>query len=158
MANTTRDANYTRYVGWREITPGVEEYFSENTVKLISKKVTELTRGVDVKNRKIIVPDYLIANVMDGVYQGYRPPTGDIYSRYIISTPETNNMIQEMIDQTIEIIVSNIRNQLGMEQYNSTLSTWVQVYGDFNTAGLRQHAPITTRERKPATMQFNMNY
>jgi hypothetical protein len=158
MANETRDLNYTRYVGWRELNDCIKKYFSQQTVDLISKKVTELTRGVDKLNRPIKVPDYLIQNVMDGVYQGFRPSTGDIYSRYIVSNGEQQNMVQSMIDQTIEIITSNIRNQLGMDENNEKLSVWVQVYGDFNTAGLRQHAPIKTLNRRPATMQFHMNY
>jgi hypothetical protein len=152
------DLNYTRYVGWREQNKCLEKYFSQDTVNLISRKVTELTRGVDKKNRPIKVPDYLIQNVMDGVFQGFRPAVGDIYSRYIVANGEQQNMVQSMIDQTIEILVSNIRNQLGMDECNEKLTAWVQVYGDFNTAGLRQHSPIKVLEKRPATMQFHMNY
>jgi hypothetical protein len=158
MANITRDLNYTRYVGWREDNKCIEKYFSQDTIDLISRKVTQLTRGVDKKNRPIKVPDYLIMNVMDGVFHGFRPSRGDIYTRYIIVNGEQVNLVQSMIDQTIEIIVSNIRDQLGMEECNEKLTAWVQVYGDFNISGLRQHAPIKVLENRPATMQFNMNY
>lgn len=158
MANVTRDLNYTRYIGWQENNKCIEKYFSQDTVNLISRKVTELTMGVDKKNRPIRVPDYLIQNVMDGVFQGYKPSTGDIYSRYIIPAGEDKNMVQSMIDQCIEIIVSNIRNQLGIEEQNEKLTAWVQLYGDFNTAGLRQHSPIKVQEKRPSTMQFHMNY
>jgi hypothetical protein len=41
------DFNYMRYVGWTESNPAVQRYYSPQTVKMISKKVTELTRGVD---------------------------------------------------------------------------------------------------------------
>lgn len=152
------DYNYLRYVGWSENNACMRKFFSLPTVKLISKRVTELTRGVDKKNRPIIVPDVRICEVMNSVYWNFRPPTGDIFTRYIIPNDEQPNMVQSMIDQTIELITSFIRNQLEMEQNNQTLSAWVQVYGDFNTAGLRQHGPIKTQEKKPNTMEFNMNY
>jgi hypothetical protein len=154
----TCDYNYLRHVGWSENTACFRKFFSKQTVDLISRKVTELTRGVDPKNRKIIVPDYIICQVQDGIYQNFRPTTGDIYSRYIIPNDQQGNMVQSMIDQTIEVITDFVRNEIGMEQANQKLSAWVQVYGDFNTAGLTQVPPIKTRERRPAVMQFFMNY
>lgn len=152
------DFNYLRYVGWSQDNECIKKFYSKPTVKLISKKVSELTKGVDPLNRTIVVPDYRICEVMDGVLQGYRPAIGDIFTRYIIPNNEQTDVLQSLIDQTIEIIVSNIKNNLGMEQENSKLSAWVQVYGDFNPHNLRQHSIIKTRERKPATMQFHMNY
>lgn len=152
------DLNYSRYVGWDENNECFRKYYSKQTINTISKKVTELTHGVDPKNRKIIVPDERIAEVMDGVYQNFRPATGDIFTRYIVPNDQQANMVQSLIDQTIEIITNHIRNELEMEQNNQTLSAWVQVYGDFNTKGLRQVPPIKTRERRPAVMQFHMNY
>jgi len=152
------DFNYLRYVGWNQDNECIKKFYSKPTIKLISKKVSELTKGVDPLNRTIIVPEYRICEVMDGVFQGYRPRVGDIFTRYIIPNNEQTNVLQSLIDQTIEIIVSNIKNNLGMEQENSKLSAWVQVYGDFNPHNLRQHSIIKTRERKPATMQFHMNY
>jgi hypothetical protein len=153
-----RDYNYLRYPGWEENNACLQKYFSQETVNLISYHITKLTQGVDPKNRSIIVPDCIIYNVMDGIFRGYRPPVGDIYSRYIIPNNEQESMIQSMIDQTIEVITANIRNSLGMEQCNQKLSKWVEVMGDFNTAGLRQHAPIKVLGKRPAPMQFNMNY
>jgi hypothetical protein len=152
------DFNYLRHPGWDESTECIKKYFSRETVDLISRQVTKLTMGVDPKNRPIIVPRERICEVMDGVYQSYTPPVGDIHTRYIITSPENKNMVQSMIDQTIEVITEYIRTELGMEQANAKLSAWVQVYGDFNTSGLRQHAPIKVRDKKPSTMQFNMNY
>ena len=152
------DFNYLRYPGWSEGNLCIRELFSPETIQLISRKVTELTRGVDSKNRKIIVPDARICEVIDGIYQAFRPPTGDIFSRYIIPNNEQANMVQSIIDQSIEVIVSNIRGQLGMEQQNQTLSAWVTVMGDFNASGLRQFPPIKVQGKRPSTMQFNMNY
>lgn len=152
------DLNYLRYTGWEESNPDLKIFFSPDTVKLISKKVTELTRGVDPLNRPIIVPPYRIGEVMSSVFSRFRPSTGDIYSRYNIPSDANPDTLQTLIDRTIELITSAIRNELGTEQGNQTLSAWVQVYGDFNTHGLRQHPPITTRDKKPNTMMFNMNY
>lgn len=152
------DLNYVRHVGWSEGNECIKAFFSPQTVATISKKVTELTRGVDKKNRKIVVPNERICEVMDGIFRGFRPATGDIYSRYIVPNDQQANMVQSMIDQTIEIITENIRSQLGMEQCNEKLSAWVQVYGDFNTEGLRSHSIIKVRDKRPDTMQFNMNY
>lgn len=155
----TCDYNTKRYIGWKNsVRECTRVYFSKETVDLISRKVTELTMGVDPHNRKIVVPPVRICEVMDGIYQGYRPPVGDIYSRYIVPNNEQENMVQSMIDQTIEVIVSNIRNSLGIEQANEKLSAWVQVYGDFNTNGLRQHSPIKTLHKRPNPMEFHMNY
>jgi len=152
------DSNYMRYAGWDETNPAVRYLFSPETIRMISKKITQLTLGVDPKNRPILVPDNRICEVLDGIYSNYRPNVGDIHTRYIISSNAQQDQIASVIDQTIEMIVSNIRNQIGMETNNQKLSAWVQLYGDFNTAGLRQFAPIKIKEKRPSTFQFHMNY
>uniref|UniRef100_A0A6C0EK33 Uncharacterized protein n=1 Tax=viral metagenome TaxID=1070528 RepID=A0A6C0EK33_9ZZZZ len=152
------DFNYTRHVGWSEGNECIRGYYSPQTVNLISRKVTELTMGVDPKNRPIIVPNVRICEVMDDVYQSFTPSVGDIYSRYIVPNGEQEDMVQSMIDQTIEIITSSIRNDLGIQQNNQKLSAWVQVLGDFNQDGLRSHDIIKVREKRPTPMQFHLNY
>lgn len=152
------DNNYLRYAGWDQNNLCFKSFFSGHTIDLIQRKIGELTKGLDEKNRTIIVPKETICNIMNGVYDGFVPPVGDIYTRYIIPKTNQQDMIQSLIDQTIEIIFSNIRNTYKMEQFNSSLTKWVEVMGDFNVAGLRQHSPIKIRERRPSTMQFNMNY
>lgn len=154
----TCDLNYLRHVGWDQSTAGIQQLYSKDTIKTISKKITELTRGVDKLNRQIIVPDIRICEVIDGVYQGFRPPTGDIYSRYVVPNDQQASMVQSIIDQTIEVITNHIRNEIGIEQANQKLSAWVQVLGDFNTHNLRQFPPIKVKEKRPNVMQFNMNY
>ena len=155
---TVCDFNYLRHVGWGEQTDCFKKFFSKTTVKLISKKVTELTLGIDKYNRKILVPDARICEVMDAIYQNFRPTTGDIYSRYVVPNNEQADMVQSMIDQTIEVIVEHIRSESEMVSANEKLSAWVQVYGDFNTHNLTQVPPIKTLQKRPAVMQFNMNY
>ena len=152
------DSNYIRYAGWDETNPAVKRLYSPETIKLISRKVTELTLGVDPKNRPILVPDNRICEVLDGIYSNYRPTVGDIHTRYILPNNAQQDQIASVIDQTIEMIVSNIRNQIGMEGQNQKLSAWIQLYGDFNAGGLRQFPPIKLKEKRASTMQFNMNY
>lgn len=134
------------------------DFFSRDTVNLISKKVSELTRGVDPKNRKIVVPDKYIYGVMDSIYQDFQPAVGDIYSRYIIPSNNRGNDIQNMINQTIEVIVDYVRNQFAIVQANEKLTVWTTVLGDFNENQLRSHSILKIREKRPMTMMFNMNY
>lgn len=156
---TPCDDNYKRFVGWNQNNECIRVYFSVNTVETISHKVTELLQGVDPNNRPIIVPSKTICHVMSAVYDSFRPETGDIYARYNIPMGKgPQNYVQNMIDQVIEIIVSDVKNNLGMEAYNKTLTKWTTLLGDFNKHGLRQHAPIKVLNKHPAAMQFNMNY
>lgn len=152
------DDNYMRHVGYSEYNACIQELFSPKTRRMISYKVTQLLQGVDPLGRPIIVPDKTICSVLSSVYYGYRPPTGDIYSRYIVPNDNQPSMVQSIIDQTIEIITSNVRNNLSMEEANSKLSAWVQVLGDFSQWKLRQHAPIKTLKKRTNKMEFNMNY
>ena len=152
------DYNYYRFQLWSEDNACIQQLYSPTTVNLISQKVSELTKGVDHLNRKIIVPYDTICQVIDGIYQVYRPPRGDIHTRYHIPNMEQDNVVQSIIDQTIELIVTNIRNEYDINKNNEKLSAWVQVLGDFNTNGLRSHDVLKIKERRANTMQFNMNY
>jgi len=150
-----------RHVGWQEENPCIREYYSKETLKTVSRKVTELLQGVDPENRPIIVPDHIISNVMDSVYNTFRPETGDIYARYNIPSLEqysSDNYVQNMIDQSIQIITSDVKNNLGIEECNSKLTIWTTVLGDFNENSLRSHPPIKIRHKRPTPMQFQMNY
>lgn len=153
------DTNFMKYVGWEQSNDCIKEYFSQTTINFISNKITELTMGVDHKNRKIKVPDKNICAIMSSVQDSFRPPTGDIYSRYIVpSGMSPESYVQQMINQVIQIITNQITTSLGMEEYNKTLTVWTTLLGDFNEKGLRSHAPIKIREKRPNPMEFNMNY
>jgi len=136
----------------------LDSFFSPTNIRMMSHKITELLMGVNQQNRPIIVPDKTICSVMSSVYENYRPETGDIYTRYNIPGDGVENYIQKMIDETINIITSDVKVNLGMEEYNKTLSIWTTVLGDFNKNGLRSHPPIKIRERKAMSMLINMNY
>jgi hypothetical protein len=149
----------TKFVGFSDYNLCIKQYYSQDTINIISNKVTQLLQGVDPDNRPIIVTDRQIANVMDAIYNSYRPPTSDIYGRYNVPSGDTTeSYVQNMIDQVIEVIYSDVKNNLEMAENNSKLSAWVQVYGTFNENGLRAYPPIKTRVRRPNPMEFNMNY
>lgn len=151
--------SHVKHVGYSEDNECIRKYFDPETVCTISKKITELLQGVDPQNRPIIVPNSTIHSIMSEIKDNFRPPTGDIYGRYHVPTGiNSESYVQNMIDQVIEIIVSDVKNNLGMEQTNSKLTAWTSVYGDFNSHGLRQHPPIKIRHKRPNPMQFNMNY
>lgn len=142
------DYNFVRHVGYKESNVCIQKYYSPETVKIISKKVTELLQGVDPDNRPIIVPDKTICAVMDNIYTSFRPGTGDIYTRYIIPNGlNYDSYVQDMIDQVIQVITNDVKNNLGMDECNSKLSIWTTVLGDFNEHGLRQHPPIKIRNK-----------
>lgn len=154
---TECNLNYTRYVGYDETASGAQRYFSQDVVRTVSKKITELLQGVHPQGKRIIVPDHSICEVMDAVYTAYRPQVGDIYSRYIVPN-ENINMKQDMIDQTIELIVRQTKDDLGMQEANSKLTKWTTVLGDFNEHQLRSHDVIKILKKRPQPMQFFENY
>ena len=149
--------NFVKHVGYSS-NYCTDKFFSKQNVDTISCKITELLQGVDPHNRPIIVPNKTIHNIMSSVYNNFKPEIGDMYSRFHIENPGVPNYIQKMIDQTINIIVTDVRNNLEMEEYNKTLSIWTTVRGDFNKHGLRSHPKIKLRERRIQPMMFNMNY
>ena len=153
------DMSYMRHVGYKENNGCIRKYFSKDNVDLISYKITQLLMGVDPQNRPIIVPDKTICSVMSDIYNGFRPPTGDIYGRYNIPNGmDSESYVQDMIDQTIEIIVSDVSNNLGIEENNKKLTIWNTVLGDFNINGLRSHSAIKVLNKRPQPMQFFENY
>lgn len=158
MAGNICDYNYLRHIGWDPNNACFKLLYSTKTIDLISKKVTQLTLGVHPENRPILVPKQTICNIMDSVYTNYRPPVGDIHSRYIVPNEQQESVVQSIIDQTIEIIVSQIRDTYGIEEWNNSLTAWVQLYGDFNLHNLTQTPPIKVLQKRPDPMQFNMNY
>ena len=157
--------SYVQHVGYSEHICGencgescIGQFFSNSNINKISAKITELLMGVNKDNRPIIVPDKTICSVMSNVNQNFRPETGDIYSRYNIPKSRESNYIQRMTDEVINIITTDVKVNIGMEENNSKLTAWTTVLGDFNDHGLQSHSKIKLRERRPMPMAFNMNY
>ena len=152
-----------RYVGWEQSIVDndcYKELFNPKTIQMISKKVSDLTEGVDQYGRRIKVPDSTICGVLSSCYNNNRPQVGDIYSRYIQSGIEdVRNDVRDIIDRCTEIIVSDIKNTFDTIKCNNSLSIWNTLYGDgVNKVGLRQTPKIYTRERYPQRMFFFENY
>ena len=152
--------SFTRFTGYQNTSTLLQStFYNINTVNTISRKVTELLQGVDPQNRKIIVPNQTILNIMDSGYTNFRPQTGDIFTRFTMPTGfNSDDYINNMIDQTIEIIYSEVKNNLEIEENNKKLSVWTTVLGNFNDNGLRSFPPIKILNKHPAHMQINMNY
>ena len=155
--NIQIDQNFSKYIGWQE-TDYIKEYYSQKTVDMISNKISELLEGIDPNNKKIVVSNQNIINIMNSIENNYRPENGNIYTRYTMSNKNQQDYIKEMIEQTIEVITNNIKCSIEMEINNSKLSIWTTVLGDFNENGLRSHPPIKILNKRPNPMQFNMNY
>lgn len=135
----------------------LNRYFSKKNIDEISKKITEILQGVDNKNRRIIVPDKTINSIMISVYKNFIPEIGDIYSRYI--QYKNQNMMQIMIDEVINIITTDVKTNLGIEQYNSTLTIWTTILGDFNKHKLRSHPELNIKKNTiHDKADFNLRY
>jgi len=158
--------NFVKYVGYTDTQanenlsgPTYEQImFSNENIDQMSRKITELLQGVDERNRKIVVPKKAICSVLSNINDNYRPETGCIYSRFTQPESGSGNTMQNMIDQAINVIVTDVKVNMEMEQANSKLSIWTTVLGNFNENNLRSHSKIKLREKRPQPMMFNMNY
>jgi hypothetical protein len=154
------DNRYTRNVGWMASYDGRRGYthlFEERNIQMIQSKITELLGNV--ADRPIVVTKEVITSVLSECIDSHRPQVGDMYSRYILPSIELQrNDVREIIDRTINIIVTQIRNEYEITACNKKLTVWNTLLGDFNSQGLRSHAPIKIRKRRSDRMMFNMNY
>lgn len=152
-----RNDKIQRNVGYTDYSCNTGNLFSKNNITQMSKKITELLQGVDKYNRPIIVPDSTIISVMSSVYENFRPEVGDIYSRYTIPN-DIEDYYSRIMNETINVIYLDVKGNLGMDDNNSKLTIWTTLLGDFNEHGLQSHSKIKLREKRPAPLQFNMNY
>ena len=130
----------------------IKEYFSRNTVDLISDEITKQLKGVEKHGRDIEVPDDKIFWVMNTVYDSFN------FAQGFDTHFKMDEYIIEMIDQTIERIVFDVKNTLGYEDCMNEYTAWTMVLGDFNENGLRSHAPVKIRNKHPNHMQFFERY
>ena len=148
---------YVKHVGFPESTnEAFATYFSIGTVRFITAKISELL--LPFYPAGVVVPQNRVLDLMNAIYEAYRPSTGDIMTRYVVPSDENPNCVDEMINQVIEVAVTQIKDNLETDQNNSKLSIWTNLYGTFNVHGLRSHAPIKVRQRRPKAMMFNMIY
>lgn len=151
---------YTKYVGYSTELQYTKELFKTSTINAISARITKALADAKVEpdGRSIIVPNKTICSVLSDVYSTYVPVTGDIATRNVISPAKPDNYVLDIIEQTIQIIVSDVSNNMEMVAHNNTLTVWTTVMGSFNPHGLQAHDKIKIRNRHPNLMEFNMNY
>lgn len=131
--------------------------FSEENVNEMSREISAHLTGVDPKGRKIVVPNDKIYGVLSNVQENYVSNTGDIYTRYNLNRPMIDDY-SYIRAQTIQTIVETIRNELEIIANNQKLTVWTSVLGEHNNHRLRSHDILKIKKRRPAPMQFNMNY
>ena len=157
--NESIDSN--QYVGWETQTSWntfLMKLFSKQTVKTIQQKTSEYLMGVDDQGRRIVPSERIVESALLGVFNNYRPNTGDIYGKYTVVNENSRDDYSYIVDQVISLLVRNIRNDLEMQYNNSKLTVWTTLLGDFNEHGLRQYAPIKVRNKRPDPMLFHMRY
>lgn len=150
-----------QYVGWAQQVSWnslLSRLFSKETIKTIQSKTSEYLVGVDEEGRKIVPSERITEGALYGVFENYRPVTGDIYGKYTVNNENSRDDYSYIVDQTISLLVRGIRNDLEMQQNNAKLTIWTTVLGDFNEHGLRQHAPIKVRNKRPDNFLFHMRY
>lgn len=149
-----------RHVGWdaSKQNNAMDFLFSEQNIRYLSSKITEMLDGVDPTGKSIIVTDRVISGVLSSIAGNHsRGNIGDIHSRYIIpQEPECH--VTSIIERTIETIVNHIKSEIDTEKCNESLSIWNSIRGGQNELGLMPHPKIKLQERRPQHMAFNMNY
>ena len=153
------NTQFMKFVGYSDsFMPNIQTLFSIPTMKYIQREIYKRSKVYFPQG--VLVPCENISSVLDSVYSNFSPPTGCIYSRYIIPTNDVavNSYATDIIDQTIRIILDDVVNTLGIEQNNMSLDVWDSVLGDFNRAGLRSHSEIKIRDNKPPSGLFFENY
>lgn len=158
FGNKPVTANSMRFVGWTENSPFRTKFLSPETVGMVSKRITHFLKGIDQLGRDIVVPDETILNVMDQVLLNFRPEVGDIFTRHHIINKRQFETFNNLINEVVEIIVSQIKNEEMTLKCNRQLSVWNTIYGEHNAHGLRQHAPIKINRKRPQSMAFFENY
>jgi hypothetical protein len=128
---------FPRYVGEQDF-HFPKGYYTYDTLNNISRRVTQLLKGVHPEGKNIIVSDRNILSVMDSVFQA-RPRTS----------------IQRMEEQVCAIIVNYIRDEFDTIESNHKLDIWVTKYD--GTYGLQQTPKIKVNNKRP-TFQFFSNY
>lgn len=149
---------YNTHVGYENTNINIARYFSQDTIQYIQHMVNNILKSKFPQG--VFVPCNIVMNVLNTVYKSFRPPTGDIYSRYNIPSDDiaANSYLDNMVNQTITIIVQDVENNIGIERANESLDIWTTILGDFNKNGLRSHAPIKLSNKRPKTALFNLNY
>ena len=119
------------HVGYCNTSSVVRKIFSEETINFISNSVTESLR--DIYNPGIVVNSDIILNILNALYEVNTKP------------------YEDLIKETIELIVETARSELGIERNNFKLSIWNTV---FDSKCLKSYPELKLRKTRKLT--FNM--
>jgi hypothetical protein len=157
--DVSNDNAFVGYAQNYEISSLHQQVFSDENISKLSAIITESTKGLDPEKRNIVVPPGRIAQVLSSFFRdGTRTHLGDIYTRFIIPQDRARNDLENINMQTLNVIISTIRDEYETIENNKRLSIWTTVLGDFNSHGLRSYPVLKMRRRMPQRMMFNMNY
>jgi hypothetical protein len=130
-----------QHVGWKPSYP-LEEYFSQNTVNMISREVTALLDNVHPEQKRIVVPDDMIRHVRDRTYDSVRGNARD------------------MVDYVVAVIVNQVRDEMEVSEQNRRLTRWVTRYDENPELGNLRKSDIIYQRRSRDINKggFVMNY
>jgi hypothetical protein len=169
LSNGPDDYNNLKFIGWSanqlDCNVPCEQYsdlFKQETVNYIQQQVSNYL--TPMSGKPVMVEDKQIREMITSVWNIESVRPANIYTKDTFNNvgtqweSPTQTPYKRIVEIVIQSITSQIRNLHEMAECNNSLSIWNSLYGDFNPAGLRAHPKIKLRERRPATMQFNMNY
>ena len=127
------------HVGYRETSRYIQELFSTKTLILMSKLITENLR--DIAPFGIVVPLDIIANILNALYESYRPP--------IELNRRGESMYTTLVKETVNNITQQIRDETIMNRNAAKLTVWSTVLGSQHSPDLRAHPEIKTKDSLP---------
>lgn len=147
----------TAYVGYGNPNQcGYRYLFTEENICNVQAEVTKQLQCILKKN--IVVVKEQIIQLLSTLLENNSPIIGDIYTRFIIPSPEPRNDVLSINEQAVNIMVAQISEEYRMKAYNESLTIWTTNYGDFNKHGLRRHDIIKVKQNDVKRGQFNMRY
>lgn len=148
-----------RHYGYDETEKNYQTLFSGEVVEMIRKEVLSRVAKSNARNVKIVLSSNTVRDALSSVHRNYKPPVQDMFSMHL-QAHNYNRLGKEeqIIKETIELMSKQCINELDTLHYNSQLSKWNTLLGDFNQEGLRSHDKIKLRHKRPSSFQFNMKY
>jgi hypothetical protein len=135
---------FNYYVGQDELPKEFKDYFSKDRLVQIQERISKLLQGLHPEGKTIIVPIETIKHVLSRFFDNKR------------------DNVWRMIDNSIETIVTQIRDEFEINESNSKLNNWIVKldetdYGGGIESALRAHDVIKIRE-KVINRGFQYNY
>lgn len=137
-----------RFVGYK-MSNEERDLFSPQSIERIAAKAS----GMFKENRVHFKQD-VVRNLLEKNYYDYKPPTTDIYSKYLIKPFTQDSKVDRVVEQTVQMLVSEAQTQILGAQYVNSLDINVLKFAD-DLAAVPQ---VKLRLKRPQTMAFFQNY